>query len=211
MQVTLANVSKKFGSRTVLSEMSAEFLGPGSYSLMGPSGSGKSTILSLIAGMDEPDLGAITFVTKGVLTVRPRIAWILQSSPLLTRRSIWDNVALGPLVRGAKIEEIQERISELLSRFGIASLAHTKVAQLSGGERQRVAVIRALASGDRIILADEPTASLDPQMRDIVCDALLSASEAGALVLIATHDQTVADRCTHTVKLHRESVHDAPE
>lgn len=189
MFVRLSAVGKSFGDREILQSASHEFRGPGSTAIMGPSGAGKSTLLSLIAGLDVPDSGSIEHSTED------DVAWIVQSSPLLTRRTVWENVALGAECRGVEVHRESSTVRDVLERLAIGPLADEPVGRLSGGERQRVAVARGIVSGAEILLADEPTASLDARSRSLVCDALQAVVDAGRLILVATHDEYVARRC----------------
>lgn len=155
--------------------------------LVGPSGAGKSTVLAIIAGMEIVDSGDVILNTGA-----DSVGWIVQSSPLLTRRTVWDNVALGSSCLGFRSRD--DEIANVLGRLGIHELAAHRVQQLSGGERQRVAVARGLMAGTEILLADEPTASLDAVSRDAVSAALREAGQS-CLVLVATHDPRVAESC----------------
>lgn len=195
MQLTVSSLSLRFGDRTVFDGASLQLSGPGLHAIIGPSGSGKSSLLAVVAGHVPADDGEAAFVVAGDAIRKPRVAWIVQSSPLLTRRTVLDNVALGPLSRGVDSIESMRRSLAALTSLGMTGFAQTKVHRLSGGERQRVTVARCLSSEAELILADEPTASLDERARDAVFSSLLKAKEAGAFVLIATHDLVVARRC----------------
>ncbi|MDR1633751.1 MAG: ATP-binding cassette domain-containing protein [Bifidobacteriaceae bacterium] len=188
-----------FGQRMVLSDLSVSFASPGIFAVMGPSGSGKTTLLGVIAGAVRTSSG--TVVTDGVPGGAGGWEWIVQSSPLLNRRTAFDNVVLGPAARGLSPGDAADRALTAIGDLGIEELAAQRVYKLSGGERQRVAVARALASRPGLILADEPTASLDPRSRTEVCDGLARAAEHGALVLVATHDPYVASRADVTYRL----------
>lgn len=155
--------------------------------IMGPSGSGKSTLLAVIAGQQELQQGSAD-ATAG----SEDIDWLVQSTPLLTRRTAVANVALGPISKGKNHSDARRQALDVLALLGLAGLANQKVARLSGGERQRVAVARALARGSGIVLADEPTASLDSDSRRLVCEALVKLARGGASVIVATHDPVVA-------------------
>ena len=189
MYVEFNSVSKRFGNRNVLNGVSFRAEGPAMVGLVGPSGAGKSTVLAMIANMEAPDTGSVSSHSGGA---DQNISWMIQSSPLLTRRSVWDNVALGRSCLGLPVDSYD--VAWILRRLKIYDLAAQKVKRLSGGERQRVAVARGLISGSGIMLADEPTASLDALARDAVTDALREAGRT-CLVLVATHDSRVAEAC----------------
>lgn len=207
MQLNIRSVSKSFGDRAILLNANASFRVFESVALVGPSGSGKTTILSLLAGVEVPDSGSLEFTENGIVVPRPSFSWLVQSSPLLTRRTVHENVLLGALSRGKTLQA--SVVASLLTKLGIESLSDTPVRKLSGGERQRVTIARALAAGDKLILADEPTASLDGPRRDAVTEILIAAANAGALVIIATHDHDVGSKCTRTVKIENGAFTDA--
>lgn len=194
MLVHLQDVTVRFEKRTVLDQLTMRIEGPAMVALMGPSGSGKSTLLSVVARGLKPTEGAVAVEAE-------RLEWIFQSAPILARRNALSNVALGPLSRGGSLEEAEAVAMGAMESLGIASLAKQAGYRLSGGERQRVAIARVLATTPKLVLADEPTASLDPQSRELVCNALRFVVDAGGLVLVATHDQYVADRCDSIIRL----------
>ena len=172
---------------------------PALVGVLGPSGSGKSSLLGVIGGAIRIAPGVVTLSYSTGESAR--IDWIVQSSPLLTRRSAIENVMLGPLSGGASFEEAEAASVAALSDLGMESLANQRAATLSGGERQRVSVARAIAARAPLLLADEPTASLDPLARGAVCDALAMARERGSVVLVATHDPFVAEKCDVTLTI----------
>lgn len=189
MRVTLEHVNVAFGERTVLDGVSAELESPGVITLVGPSGSGKSTLLGVIAEQVLPSRGHVKI---SYADGPGRTDWLVQSTPLLMRRTAIANTMLGPLSTGKRTHEARTQALGALSSLRIEHLANQLAHRLSGGERQRVAVARALATGPSLVLADEPTASLDAHSRQDVCDALIQLGEAGSLVIIATHDPYVA-------------------
>lgn len=203
MFVEFAGVSKRFGERQVLDEVSFRAVGPAMVGLVGPSGAGKSTVLGMIAGMEASDRG---HVRTSVETSGGALGWIVQSSPLLTRRTVWDNVALGGRCLGFSPD--MQKVTSILERLRIDGLAQQKVKRLSRGERQRVAVARGLVARAEILLADEPTASLDAVARDAVTDALKEAGRS-CLVLVATHDPRVAAACDVVFKVDGGAILDA--
>lgn len=182
----------------MLENLDFDFSGPGIVGLVGPSGSGKTSLLNIIDGSITPHTGEI--VVNGEPPGISTPAWIVQNSPLLLRRTALDNVRLGHLFRGSSVTDSEYGISKTMDELGISRLKNQPVYTLSGGERQRVAVGRAVTSGGQLVLADEPTASLDNESRKRVCDALVSAA-AGALVIVATHDSYVMSRCSEILTL----------
>jgi ABC-type lipoprotein export system ATPase subunit len=186
------------GGRTLFQDVSADIGSGEMVALMGPSGSGKSTLIGGIAGLLPLDAGelrhedaAADFVTH----------WLFQSTPLLARRSALDNVAVVAELHGASREIARENARMLLTELGLASRAELPVFRLSGGEKQRVAVAQALVSNAALVLADEPTASLDPDSRAYVVAGLQAAAAGGAAIVVATHDRWVAEACSRIVEL----------
>lgn len=186
------------GGRTLFRNLTTTVETGEIIAIMGPSGAGKSTLLAGIAGLAPIDDGRI-FVERDFS--KTTVHWLFQSTPLLNRRTATDNIALMAEIRGAQRTEALMRSTELLDDLGLIHKADQPVYQLSGGEKQRIAVARAFLSGANLILADEPTASLDPTSRGHVISVLRRAAENGAMVVIATHDHWVADRCKRVVNL----------
>lgn len=166
----------------------------------GPSGCGKSTLLGILAGDLEPHSGR-----RMAASSTARIAWIVQSSPILSHRTAIDNVALGALSRGLKSSAARDRAHSAMTLLGIDQLGQERGYRLSGGERQRVVVARAIASEATVVLADEPTSSLDGPNRDVVCDSLVAAAHQGVAVVVATHDQALIDRIPTRLRLDQEN------
>ncbi|KQQ10449.1 hypothetical protein ASF46_05190 [Rathayibacter sp. Leaf296] len=195
MLVTLVDVGVVLGGRTILRDVSLAIDAGQTVALVGPSGAGKSTLLGVVAGDLRPSSGAVRTVP------RADSAWIVQSTPVLTRRTALDNVALGALSAGAPRRAAEADALGAMAALGVEALADQTVHRLSGGERQRVAVARAMAAGSTLILADEPTAALDAVSRSLVVVALSMAARSGAAVVVATHDLVVADSCDRVVRI----------
>lgn len=198
MSVTLTNISKRFGDRIVLDEFTAVFPAGKATALMGPSGAGKSTVLAVIAGLIPPNAGTVAITGND-------FDWVFQTSPLLMRRTARDNAAMGLLGRGIPRDTALARADEALDRLGLAHATNQKVFRLSGGERQRVAVARALITQAPVLLADEPTASLDGHSRALIIHGLTEAAARGATVIVATHDPTVAAACDAIVRIDQQN------
>lgn len=194
MRVELAGISMKFGERVVFERLDLTVTAPSSLAVTGPSGSGKSTLLAILSGLLLPTSGVRSVVLDPGQS-NLRCAWILQTSALLARRTVLENVALGPLSVGTSRPEAERRAHQSLTELSINQLSRQPVHALSGGERQRVVVARGLAADAQLILADEPTAALDRVNRAAVCDALAAAARAGCAIVVAAHDPVVAERC----------------
>ena len=173
--------------------------------LVGPSGSGKSTLLHLIAGLDYPSAGAVSWPAIGTREeLRPaRVAVIFQGPSLLPPLSVLENTAL-PLVIGGMTDSEARRVARgALGTLGLEELADKLPEEISGGQAQRVAVARALAGQPSLILADEPTGQLDSVNAAAVLDVLLAASaHAGAALVISTHDLQIAARLPERWSIH---------
>jgi ABC-type lipoprotein export system ATPase subunit len=186
------------GGRVILDGISLEIRPGTTTAITGPSGSGKSTLLALLAGLEPPDGGQ---VEHGI----PRTATglILQGHGLVSLLTAEENVAL-PLQSGAEripAREVRRRARAALGEVHLADVAEHLVEALSGGQQQRVAIARALVLDPRLVLADEATASLDAENRDVVVDLLFARAAAGATVVLATHDERVAERADRVVRI----------
>jgi putative ABC transport system ATP-binding protein/lipoprotein-releasing system ATP-binding protein len=173
--------------------------------LVGPSGSGKSTLIHLIAGLDAPTQGSVSWPAIGDLSaLRPGpVAVIFQGPSLLPPLTLGDNVALPLILAGAGEDAARDQARAALGRLGLAELIEKLPEEVSGGQAQRAAAARALAGRPRLLLADEPTGQLDRASGAQVMDALLTAAEeTGAALLVATHDPTVAARLPGRWEMH---------
>ena len=179
--------------------------------VMGPSGSGKTTLLSLLGCLLTPDEGnvfvdgvAVNKLSESERTLirQKKISFVFQAFRLFHSLSATDNVVLGLELRGAKPSERREIARELLLQFGLNDKLHLLPNDLSPGEKQRVAIARALAGDPPILLADEPTASLDAQAGRNVCQILRNQVEtAGRTVVVVTHDPRWREFADHTILL----------
>ncbi len=165
--------------------------------LTGPSGSGKSTLLHLMAGLETPTAGTVSWPGLGghPLAVPGRIGVVFQGPSLLPALDVVENVALPLLLADTAEDEATARAVAALDLLAIGDLARKLPEQLSGGQAQRVAVARALAARPALILADEPTGQLDHEAAALVIDVLLHATTAlDAALVVSTHDPLIAQR-----------------
>ena len=197
MPVTVTGATVTFGTRAVLKGLDAHMPGSSVTAIMAPSGAGKSTLLAVIAGQQALDSGSVD--RHGVSP--DRVGFVFQSAPLVLDRRARDNVALGGLARGLGYSEASNLADELLAELGMTGLAQQPAHRLSGGERQRVAILQTMALGAPILLADEPTAALDKANRREIVRSLRAAADRGATVIVATHDDSVAEACDHVLRL----------
>jgi ABC-type lipoprotein export system ATPase subunit len=180
--------------------------------LVGPSGSGKSTLLHLMAGLDDPTVGVVSWPAIGTRDeLRPgRVAVIFQGPSLLPPLTVLENTALPLLIGGMTDKEAREVGHAALRALDLDALADKLPEEISGGQAQRVAVARALAGEPSLILADEPTGQLDRANGAAVVDVLLAASEhAGSALLVSTHDLSVAERLPERWEMHSGTIQTA--
>ena len=192
----LRDVRLRRGGREILRGVTFA-AGPGEIVvIMGPSGSGKTTILRAIAGLDRHDAGQIVMADG-------RAGMVFQFHCLFEHLSAIDNVCLAPVhAHGVAKGEAIRRAHELLAAFGVDHRASAMPRELSGGEAQRVAIARALAVDPRVLLLDEPTASLDPDRRTELGALLVDLARQGRTLVIATHDEDFARAyATRTLRL----------
>ena len=179
-------------------------------SIVGPSGSGKSTMLNILGLLDRPSVGE--YRLAGALTgdlseddraaVRARfIGFVFQSFHLMPRRSVLDNVLMPMLYSGVPRAEREGRAREALERVGLGHRVDFLPGSLSGGERQRVAVARAVVSGPRMLLADEPTGNLDQRTTGEVMRLFEELNDEGLTLIVITHDAGVAQRARRCIRI----------
>ena len=185
--------------------------------VIGPSGSGKSTLLNIIGRILWQDSGSVLINGTDTEGMNDRslsafrnanFGYVTQDFALLDHETVYNNIRL-PLIYNKSIRrsEHKKRILAAAESLGISDKLKRKAAQLSGGERQRAAIARAMVCDQPIILADEPTGSLDTENRDNVVEILLSlAHQKGCAVMIVTHDLAVADRCDRIIKMRDGSI-----
>ncbi|GAB3779855.1 ABC transporter ATP-binding protein [Nocardioides ungokensis] len=172
--------------------------------LVGPSGSGKSTLLQMMAGLDAPTSGSVTWPAweSGPFQDPTRAGMVFQGLSLIPSLSAAENVAFPLILQGVVHEEAMAQAIESLDRLGIASLADKVPDELSGGQSQRVAVARVVTTGPQLIFADEPTGQLDRASGERVIDVLLEAADhLGAGLVLSTHDTEVASRMKETWRM----------
>jgi putative ABC transport system ATP-binding protein len=206
--VVVEDVHRAFGGREVVAGISLELAPSETVALMGPSGCGKTTLLQMIGLLDRPDRGVVRLggvdawahgqATRAELRLS-RIGFVFQHSNLLGHLTARENVALPAWRATGDRAKALARADELLASVGLSARSHGKASELSIGEAQRVAVIRAMVNRPQLVLADEPTGSLDAESAAAVLALLLAAE--GAAVLIVTHDPEVAARAGRTLHM----------
>jgi multiple sugar transport system ATP-binding protein len=214
-RIRFDKVTKRYGSVTAVDRLDLEIHDREFLVLLGPSGCGKSTTLNMIAGLEELSDGDLYFDDTVVNFMPPHrrdVAMVFQSYALYPHKSVRDNIAFGLKMRRLPAAEIEARVREAAERLAIGHLLDRRPHQLSGGQRQRVAVAGALIKEPRVILADEPTGSLDADNSSGVIDLLLDAQRnTGATLVVVTHDAAVAERMDENVRLRDGQLAEDPE
>jgi polar amino acid transport system ATP-binding protein len=198
--VKLENVSKSFGENQVLTNVSLDVAAHDVVCLIGASGSGKSTLLRCINLLEKVDAGSITVdgqnITYDKLDVnklRQHIGIVFQAYNLFPHMTVLQNVTLSPRkTLGRSKKQAEDRAYELLDRIGLREKAEEFPDRLSGGQQQRVAIVRALAMDPKLMLLDEITSALDPQLVNEVLQLVRGLSEVGMTMIIATHEMNFA-------------------
>lgn len=196
-------VSKKYPSgHLALDELSFSVQAGEMLFITGHSGAGKSTLLKLAHLSERPSKGAVWFNEKNLNKVRGSqvalhrrsLGVVHQDHCLLLDKSVFDNVALPLLIAGIEPKQIKQRVHEALERLGLLDRAQTKSTDLSTGEQQRVGIARAIATQPTVLLADEPTGNLDPSLAADIMKMLVSLTEQGTAIIIASHDLSLVKR-----------------
>ncbi len=211
--IRFEHVNKRYPERgDALKDLSFE-LGAGEMTfLTGHSGAGKSTLLKLIGLLERPTRGQVLVdgLSLGELPRRRipfhrrRIGMIFQDHRLLNDRTVYDNVALPLAVTGMPSREIGRRVRAALDQVGLLALERAYPVALSGGEQQRVGIARAIVGRPPIILADEPTGNLDPELASEIYDLFERFHEVGVTLMVATHDQERISRMGYRIlRLHQ--------
>ncbi len=197
--IQLFHVSKYYDRRPALSDITLEIEKGEFILLMGPSGAGKSTLLKLLIGAERPDEGQIFVQGRSLSKLRPseipalrrKVGVVLQDFRLLPKKTVFDNVSLPLLVQGVSAGEIKRKVTETLRAVGLDHKKDLFPTGLSTGEQQRVCIARAIVNGPIVLLADEPTGNLDPELTSEIIDLFKSINARGTTVMVATHDPNV--------------------
>lgn len=204
--LTIDNIVKRFGDTTILDGINFSVKKSEVIVIVGPSGCGKSTLLRCINALEPIQEGSITLDgdviernSKTLPLLRQRIGMVFQSYDLFPHLTVLDNILLAPCkVQKRDKEEVKQEAMSLLERVGLKEKAKSYPRELSGGQKQRVAIVRALCMHPEILLFDEVTAALDPEMVREVLDVMLDLAKQGRTMLIVTHEmqfaRAIADR-----------------
>jgi len=211
--IQMFHVYKRYeDSSTALSDISLRVERGEFVFITGPSGAGKTTLLKLMFGTENSSEGQIIIDgrnqsrvdRKYIAFLRKKVGFVFQDFKLLPRRTVYENVALALEVLGTPPQEVKRRVLRALSYVGLKHRANYKPLTLSGGEQQRVAIARALVKEPAILLADEPTGNLDPDLATTIIDLFRDINIKGTTVVTATHDINLIER-THKRVIHLEA------
>jgi putative ABC transport system permease protein len=211
----VANVKKSYYitktlKQEVLKGINVEFKSGDLVALLGESGCGKSTLINILGGLDEDYTGSVVIKDEFIRDFnekqmddyrKKRVGLIFQNYNLIPHLTIKENVEIAMTISDINEKVSSDRAIDLLKMMGLDNFASKYPSQLSGGQKQRVAIARALANNPTIILADEPTGSLDPESAELIMKILKKIAESGKLVIIVTHSEKVANECGRILKM----------
>ena len=207
MELVVKGLTQAYGKTTVLDRLDLTTGDIRALVLVGPSGGGKTTLLRILAGLDLPVEGSVSFAGKtlprdepGLLDYRRHVGTVFQAYNLFPHLSALDNLTL-PLihVHGLAPAAARKRVAEPLERFKLAEHAHKRPSQLSGGQKQRIAIVRALATQPERLFLDEPTSALDPEMTAEVLEMIGELKDLGTRFVLVTHEMGFARRVADEV------------
>ena len=209
--IQIENITKSFGDLQVLKGVNLS-IGKGEVvSIVGPSGAGKTTLLQIVGTLDKPDAGSIRFNgeeltrlgSKRLAAFRNKhIGFVFQFHQLLPEFTALENIVIPALVAGRKRKEAEAEALELLNVLGLSERANHKPAELSGGENQRVAVARAFINHPDVVLADEPSGSLDSHNKEELHKLFFELRDRlGQTFIIVTHDERLASYTDRTIRM----------
>jgi ABC-type lipoprotein export system ATPase subunit len=212
--IELQNVTKRYGQDgPVIQGVSLAIRAGETLAVVGPSGSGKSTLLNLLGALDSPTSGQVLFEQEDLARYgddrlaefrNRQVGFVFQLHHLLPQLTALENVLVPTLVADpVRREAAVGRAERLMERVGLGGKFHSRPGELSGGERQRVAVVRALINAPKLLLADEPTGSLDATLSGSLVDLLVELNqEEGVALVMVTHAETLARRMGQVLELH---------
>lgn len=210
MMISIRNLSKKFGDHIIFDNYSLD-VDKGEYvAIVGPSGKGKTTLLNMMGLLEKQNSGTITIagVTnpnldshKGRELLRNKMSYVFQNYGLIDNETVRYNLKIATRFINRTKEQEEEAIKSVLNKVGLPGFERKKIYELSGGEQQRVALARIILKPSELVLADEPTGSLDAFNRDMVLSILRELNERGRTIVVVTHDDVVKHQAKRVVEL----------
>lgn len=205
--IQLFHVSKYYDRRPALSNINLQIVKGEFVLVVGPSGAGKTTLLKLLFCAEHPDEGQILVQNRNVARLRPSdvpylrrtMGIVFQDFRLLPKKNVFENVALPLMVQGVSALETRRKVTEALKAVGIEHRKDSRPALLSAGEQQRVCIARAIVNGPIILLADEPTGNMDPDLAREIMELFKTINARGTTVMVATHNRQVVEQVGHRV------------
>ena len=198
--IKIEQVTKKYNENVIFEDLSLSIRKGEVVVIVGPSGCGKSTLLRCMIGLEPIEKGTISYCgetvdgrSKNIMEIRQKVGMVFQSYELFPHKTILQNITLAPkLVQSRNKQETEAEALELLKRVGLEEKKDSYPRQLSGGQKQRVAIVRALCMHPEVLLFDEVTAALDPEMVREVLEVLLDLAKQGRTMVIVTHEMSFA-------------------
>ncbi len=193
--LSMSQIQKNYRNVKALNAVNFEAEGGKIIVLIGVNGAGKTTLLRIIAGLEKPDMGAITFNGKNMSDGELRlISTLVFQRTVMFTRSVYANLAYGLKIRGLKDPEIKQKIAQALHDVGLKDFEKRRAKKTSGGEQQRISLARAFLLEPEILLLDEPTANLDPNSAMIIERAIMHRKNSDSIIIMATHNLSQARR-----------------
>lgn len=206
--INLSNINKEYKGKSVFKNFNLDVEQGEFLVVTGKSGSGKTTLLNIVGLLESPDKGTVRILDtqnpninkkNGRLLIKDHIGYLFQNFALVENYTARKNIELVCKLKKENFDN--EKIQRIIFDLGINDLVNKKIYQLSGGEQQRVALARLFIKEPTILLADEPTASLDPENAEIVLDAITNLNNRGATVILVTHNPDIIKHASRSIKI----------
>ena len=208
--IELRDIQKTFAGHVVLRDYSYQFCEGKSYALIGESGAGKTTLLNIIGKLETAQNGTVEINGIDLRKIKEKtyfkdfVSYLFQNYGLIENRSIKDNLELAFIGKKLSRKDKEEQMSEALKKVHLQLDLNRKIYSLSGGEAQRVAIAKVMLKDSPIVLADEPTASLDEKNSREIIDLILGLQNEKRIIIIATHDKSVYERLDEVIVVRKE-------